>query len=241
MFIVSATEEDDECEEYIPGEVINAKDVLELGRKRETANESSSGDGSGGGSGNVAKQSSLDDESNQASRATMSYDHSISSANPLSMEIESSSSSVAKDVERSVATPIHYSNVEAVDMQGSGDGVSNETELHQHMAAVALHSENQIGSEHIMPMEQQQQQQQILHDNNRQATSNQDSSHNVPLPQSLIAHHNSNNNNNNNGQSIITHNDQNAANSSMAASQSIISPNEQFRAHEQPSKNFYSF
>lgn len=216
--------------------MINAKDVLELGRKRETTNESSSGDGGGGG-GNVAKQTSLDDDTNHASQTTMSYDHSISSANPSTMEIESSSSSVAKDVERSVTTPIHYSNVEVVDMQGSGgsgSGASNEADMHQsnmqQMAAAAVHLENQIGSDQIIPMEQHQQHQQIVHDNS-QVTSNQDGSHNVPSAQSFIAH-----NNNNNGQSIVTHNDQNAASSAMAAS-----PNEQFRTHELPSKNFDCF
>lgn len=70
------SEEEDECEEYIPGEVINAKDVLELGRKRET-NQTSDG--------SSAKQSSYDDESTQP---PTSYDQSISSANPSSNEIE---------------------------------------------------------------------------------------------------------------------------------------------------------
>lgn len=232
--------------------MINAKDVLELGKKREIISESSSSGGGGGGGGagdggNVAKQSSLDDDNNQASRMPMSYDHSISSANPSSMEIESSGSSVAKDVERSVTTPIQYSSVEVVDMQvsgseggGSGNDASNEPDMHQsnlqQMATGSMHLENV--SDQIISMEQQPQQH-MAPDNN-QVTLNQDGNHNVsPSLQGLVAHNN--NNNNNDGQSSTTHNDQNAASSAITVPQSLVSPNEQFRIQEPPSKNSFSF
>lgn len=226
--------------------MINAKDVLELGKKREITSESSSG---GDGGGNVAKQSSLDDDhANQTSRMPMSHDHSISSANPSSMDIESSgSSSAAIDVKRSVTTPIQYTSVEVVDMQVSGSeggtsggsGVSSETDIHQsnmqQMAAGVVHLENQNGSDQIVSMEQQQQQQHLAHDHNNQAMLNQDGSHSVAPPhsaQGLVVH-------SSDGQSIATHNDQNVVSSGMTASQSLISPNEQFRAQELSSKNSF--
>lgn len=234
--------------------MINAKDVLELGKKREITSESSSG---GDGSGHVAKQSSLDDD--QAGRMPMSHEHSISSANPSSMDVESSGSSVATDMKHSVTTPSQYSSVEVVDIQasgsgsegsGGGSGISNETDIHQsnmqQMAAGMLHLENLNGSEQIVSMEQQQHQHQqhqpqhqhqhIAQDNNNQATLNQDGNHHSVAPpqpaQGLIVH-------SNDGQSIITHNDQNAASSGIAAPQSLISPNEQYRAQELPSKNSF--
>lgn len=208
----------------MPGEVINAKDVLELGRKRTEIPNESSGSGSGSAGGNVT---SLDDDNNQTQPS-----HSTSSANPSSMEIGNSSSggsNTVKDVERTA--PTHYSNVEAVDVQISGDCgrsdgaghvLSHESDIQQ-MASV--HSVHQTGPEQIMSMDQQQQQ--TICSTNNQA----DGSHNAPS-QNLIAH----NSNTNNGQSIITHNDQHIASSAVAPSQTLISPNEQFQSQEPPGK-----
>lgn len=139
------SEEDDECEEYTPGEVINAKDVLELGRKRDT-NQSSDG--------SAAKLSSLDDESSQP---PTSYDQSISSANPSSIEIEMVHQVGGGD--NSMPTSIQYSNVEAKIQSGS-----NASDIMQNSIPM-IHTENQMAQEtfhgtriqdhHSMSMDQQ--------------------------------------------------------------------------------------
>lgn len=107
------SEEDDDGEEYILGEVINAKDVLELGKKREQSSD-----------GSVAKQASIDDESTQP---TSSYDRSLNSANPSSNEIEI----IPQDVEHSMQQPMQYSNVESNLQSGSHEGeiVQNNMQL----------------------------------------------------------------------------------------------------------------
>lgn len=219
--------------------MINAKDVLELrSRKRETANESS-GSGSGGGSssGNIIvalKQASFDDDGNQTQshQPPMSYDQSVSSANTSSMEIGSSSSG-SKDMERSLAAPIHYSHVEVVDVRNSGDcisnertGASNESDMHQmSMQQMTTTSENQnVPDQTTMLLNP-------VHDNSQAPMISQsDGSHNVP-PQNQMAH-----NSNNVGQSIITHNDQLVTGATITPSQTIISPNEHFPSQETPGK-----
>lgn len=85
-------EEDDELEEYIPGEMINAVDVLELGKKRGNIESNDSG---------LVQQSSLDD----ASIPTVSYDQNT--LNTIVSEIDS----IPKDHDNAMQQ-VQYSNVE---------------------------------------------------------------------------------------------------------------------------------
>lgn len=91
--------EDEDDEEYMPGEVINAADVLELGKKRVN-NELNDG--------SVVKQSSLDDGLVQ--QPTISYERI-----GLSSNVTNDIDSIPKESE-SAMQQTQYSNVEP-DMQ----------------------------------------------------------------------------------------------------------------------------
>lgn len=97
MFISDEFEDEDE---YMPGEVINATDVLELGKKRGN-NELNDG--------SVVKQSSLDDGLVQ--QPTMSYERIALSSNVIN-DIDS----IPKESETAMQQQTQYSNVEQ-DMQ----------------------------------------------------------------------------------------------------------------------------
>lgn len=98
MFILDEFEDEDD-EEYMPGEVINATDVLELGKKRGN-NELNDG--------SVVKQSSLDDGLVQ--QPTMSYERIA-----LNSNVTNDIDSIPKESE-SAMQQTQYSNVEQ-DMQ----------------------------------------------------------------------------------------------------------------------------
>lgn len=99
-FADEGEDEDDDGEIYTPGEMINATDVLELGKKRVEMSD-----------GNVAKQSSLDDGLNH--QPTMSYEHNVHNSN-LPNDIDS----IPKEPEN-VNQHIQYSNVDQPEMQSN--------------------------------------------------------------------------------------------------------------------------